>query len=114
MTERKALRHHARIRIFFSDGVVEGEGVVHDLSKQGCRVISETLLSRGVECELWLFSADFEWPLKIDKAVVRWMGNDAFGAEFLSIGGAQRERLRRLIAEDKLQAPPAPDVPSRR
>ena len=102
MAERKTPRHPANIRVFFTDGALEGEGTARDVSKHGCRVVSDTQPAVGLECEVWLFSADFEWPLKVEKAVVRWTGTGAFGVEFLAVGAAQRERLRRLIAEDKL------------
>lgn len=102
MTERKSSRHPANIRVFFTDGTLEGEGTARDVSKHGCRVVSDTQPTVGLECEVWLFSPDFGWPLKVENAVVRWAGADAFGLEFLAVGGAQRERLRRLIAEDKL------------
>ncbi len=104
MTERKAQRHPSNIRIFFSSEDLEGESTASNLSKHGCRVESDTVLAAGTEVELWLFSSDFEWPLKVEKAVVRWSAPEAFGTEFLVVGTAQRERLRQLIAGRKLGA----------
>ena len=104
MTERKAPRHPARFRTFFSSGAEEGEGTARDLSKLGCRVESATVFPVGTEVEVWLFSPDFDWPLKVDKAVIRWTATESFGAEFLEVGTVQRERLRRLIAAGNLGA----------
>ena len=98
MTERKAPRHPAHIRIFFSHEGLEGEGVIRDLSKHGCRVESETVPIVGQELEASLFSPDFDWPLKVENAVVRWTGHESFGLEFVELAPPQRERLRRLIA----------------
>ncbi len=101
MTERKAPRLPSRIRTFFSGGEVEGEGEARDLSKMGCRIASDTVPAIGHELEIQLFSKDFSWPLKIGTAIVRWVGSDSFGVEFLALGSAQRERLRQLIAGQK-------------
>ncbi len=97
MMDRKGPRFKTRIRIFFSGGAIEGEGTVVDLSKGGCRVECETELAIGDEVEAWVYPPDHEWPLKIERAIVRWRKATEFGLEFLQIQPAQKERLRLVL-----------------
>lgn len=104
MQERKTTRLKAKLRIFFSGGGVEGEGTVLDLSKTGCRVDCESGIAKDTDVEAWIYSPDYDWPLKIDRAVVRWVSPKVFGLEFLEILPAQKERLRLVLNEKKLGA----------
>lgn len=104
MTGRKTNRLKAKLRIFFSGDGVEGEGTVLDLSKSGCRVDCESEIVKDTDVAAWIYSPDYEWPLKIDRAVVRWASTQAFGLEFLEILPAQKERLRLVLNVKKLGA----------
>ena len=104
MQERKTIRLKAKLRIFFSGGGVEGEGIVVDLSKSGCRVDCESEIVKDAVVAAWIYSPDYDWPLKIDRAVVRWVSPKVFGLEFVEILPAQRERLRIVLNEKKLGA----------
>ncbi len=97
MMDRKAPRFKTQIRIFFSGSEIEGEGTVLDLSRGGCRVQCETELSAGTEVEAWVYPPDYDWPLKIERAIVRWTKAAEFGLEFLQIQPAQKERLRLVL-----------------
>jgi hypothetical protein len=99
MKPRAAERFSLRSRVFFSgiDVAVEGEGTISDLSKTGCRVQSDTQPSKDVELKLELFLSDYTWPMKVDRAVVRWIKGRTFGLEFVSMQAAQRDRLMRVI-----------------
>lgn len=50
-----------------------------------------------MKLRLSIFLPDFQWPLRINQAIVRWIDKDEFGLEFVSITMAQRERLRTLV-----------------
>ena len=102
MQERKTIRLKAKLRIFFSGGGVEGEGTVLDLSKSGCRVDCESEIVKDAVVAAWIYSPDHDWPLKIERAVVRWVSPKVFGLEFVEILPAQRERLRTVLNEKKL------------
>ena len=104
MQERKSIRLKAKLRIFFSGGGVEGEGTVLDLSKSGCRVDCESEILTDTDVAAWIYSPDYDWPLKIERAVVRWVSPKVFGLEFLEILPAQKERLRLVLNEKKLGA----------
>ena len=93
-------------RTFFSNGYLEGEGTLVNLSTQGCRIDCPTEIEAGASVELWLFLPDYDWPLKIDKAEVRWKEGDVLGVEFVSLRPAQRDRLRRLLKDRNPDNPP--------
>jgi hypothetical protein len=101
--ERKTPRYQMQVRIFFVSGSLEGEGVVQNLSKGGCCVISETQAPEGAEVNAWIYFPDYERPLKVDQAVVRWTKPNQFGLQFLAMQPAQRERLRLVLAGKKFR-----------
>jgi hypothetical protein len=103
MKPRVAERFLLRSRVFFSgiDVAVEGEGSLSDLSKTGCRVHSETQPPNGIELKLELFLSDYSWPMRVDRAVVRWIKGRTFGLEFVTLQAAQRDRLIRVIMKLK-------------
>jgi hypothetical protein len=102
-TRRQAARVRMHVRIFFTTEGIEGEGVVLDLTKSGCRVQCEGEISVGAEIEAHIYSPDYDWPLKVRRAIVRWTKAGEFGVEFLELLPAQRERLRRFLAEKKFK-----------
>src|SRR6476660_6260277 len=77
MQPRTAERFAHRFRIEYCGiGVpIEGHGAVIDLSKSGCRMETDTVPAKGAELKLQLFLADYSWPMKVDRAVVRWVKN---------------------------------------
>jgi hypothetical protein len=54
-------------------------------------------LQPGMALKLSLFLPDYNWPLRVDRAIVRWVAGQDFGLEFTTIRMAQRERLRALV-----------------
>jgi len=101
--ERKSPRYQMQVRIFFVAGNVEGEGVVLNLCREGCCVRCETEVPVEAELDAWIYFPDYEWPLKVDRAVVRWVKPDEFGLQFLDMQPAQMERLRAFLAEKKFR-----------
>ena len=103
MKPRTAERFALRSRVFFSGAecALEGEGAIADLSKTGCRVQSNTVVSKGMELKLNLYFSDYNWPMKVDQALVRWTKGRTFGVEFINMQPAQRDRLVRVIMKLK-------------
>jgi hypothetical protein len=91
---RITARHKLECRTFFSGGGLEGEGLVNDLSKTGCKIQCQTVPEMGAGLKVDLFLPDYPRPLKIERGVVRWVKGDTFGVEFVDIQASQRERLR--------------------
>lgn len=99
---RKAPRIRLECRLFFSDANFrEGEATLVDLSKSGCAAESETAVEVGSTLTLSIFLPDYDWQLRIDRSVVRWMQGQTFGLEFENIRPVHRERLRRLVEKFK-------------
>jgi c-di-GMP-binding flagellar brake protein YcgR len=95
---RKAPRVRLGCRLFFSgENDHEGEGVIIDLSKSGCAAESETAVDIGMILELTIFLPDYDWQLRMDRSVVRWVHGQTFGLEFQDLRPVHRERLRRLV-----------------
>lgn len=82
---------------FFGDDDFEGEATLLDLSANGCRAKSSIPVEKGRLLRLSLFLPDHQWPVRINEAIVRWIDQQEFGLEFVSITMAQRERLRALV-----------------
>ena len=101
---------------FFGDDDFEGEGTLVDISTRGCRSSSFIDLQPGMVLKLSLFLPDFNWPARVDEAIVRWVQGHNFGLEFTSIRPSMRRRILMLVTK---LAPPAPsrqlnDLPGQR
>jgi PilZ domain len=81
--------HRSSIQYSGIGVVIEGHGVVIDLSKSGCRVETDTVPAKGAERKFQLFLADYSWPMKIDRAVVRWVKKRTVGREFVALQSSQ-------------------------
>lgn len=86
---------------FFGENEFEGEASLLDISACGCRASTAIPLEIGMTLRLSIFLPDFQWPLRINEAIVRWIDKDEFGLEFVSITMAQRERVRTLVMKAK-------------
>jgi PilZ domain len=102
MAERRGRRLSLSCRLFFfGEHDFEGEATILDLSTNGCQATSLTEVQVGATLRLSLFLPDQKWPLRIDKALVRWVRGQNFGLEFTGIRSAQRERVRAIIMKAK-------------
>jgi len=100
--DRQARRIGIACRMFFfGDQDFEGEATVRDISTHGCKASTSVELTVGLCLRLSLFLPDYNWPLRVDKGIVRWVEGKEFGIEFTDIRVAQRERLRALIMKGK-------------
>ena len=96
--ERRGRRLRIDCRLFFfGEDEFEGEAKVLDISTNGCQASSQVAVQVGMHFRLSIFLGDQKWPLRIDQAIVRWVGGQNFGLEFIGIRSAQRERLRAMI-----------------
>ena len=96
------LRQFSRYRVeyrssFSSRELVEGEGVLVDLSARGCRISTETSVAMGTVLVLRVHLADREWPAEIAVAQVHWAAETEFGVEFLHMSGEAAERVHRVV-----------------
>ena len=95
MEKRQDKRFKAEFRGNFTlkNPRTEGEGPIQDLSKNGCRLQTETVIPVGAEVELCIFQGEDPSPLVIDKATVRWMENKEIGLTFSAMRADAKRRL---------------------
>ena len=76
-----------------------GEGVVEDVSINGCKVRSTKPANVKAELRLQFYPPGQAVPIEIQQAVVRWAGDGEFGVQFNRMEQAHEERLHRLLNE---------------
>lgn len=79
-------------------GDTEGEGLVINLSNQGCKVESDAGVRVGDAMSLIMLLPGEQSPTLVDLALVRWASGQWFGLEFVSLGAAEMNRLRGFLA----------------
>jgi hypothetical protein len=94
---RKHRRYPVRFNsIFSTDGVHLEDGVVTDLSLEGCRLTSVIHVPSDRPIELHI-RPDQHSPVYISRAVVRWERDAVFGLEFKEIPELESATLTRLL-----------------
>ena len=99
--ERRAMpRLRVQFRTTFSGStILEGTGVMLDLSMGGCRIESQVTVEPGVSLELRIHVPDLDWPLMIDAASVQWVNGQTFGLAFSRMTETERQRLDQVISD---------------
>lgn len=95
------LRKHDRISVdypsVFSGGARRGNGVILDLSSDGCRVSSASLVRQGDLLGVLIEVPGYEHSLYITRTIVRWANDHEFGVEFLLMDLPDRQRLDHMV-----------------
>lgn len=99
MEKRKQPRFTTHLRSSVSGGQYEGQGKALDLSLGGCRIESDQPAEAGTTVECRLYVPWFDWPLRIDEAIVRWVKEQTFGLEFLRVRPEEQQKLQKLIKD---------------
>ncbi len=95
--KRKRPRHPVAIQGFFSSGTVRGEeGVVLDLSSEGCRVFSSAPIPHEAKVEIQIRPRQSA-PIFIPSAVVRWSSGVIFGLQFTELASYESKTLTHLL-----------------
>jgi len=99
--ERRTMpRLRVQFRTTFSGStMLEGAGVMLDLSTGGCRIESPFIMVPGFSVELRIHVPDLDWPLMIDAASVQWVSGETFGLAFSRITETERQRLGQVISD---------------
>lgn len=106
MEQRQSERFKVQIPIAFSGDLVEGDGLVVDISRGGCGVGSDQSARQGSFVHLFLYLPHYVAPIKIELAVVRWAIGEAFGLEFIRMSPQHQHHLRQFI--ETLPSAPGP------
>jgi hypothetical protein len=104
MERRQHRRVPAQLKSLLLGNSHEVEGTTLDLSIGGARIESEINVFPGKQIRVRLVVPGEEEPLLIDQALVRWVGEDTFGIEFLTVDQKGRDDLEELVdAFDELE-----------
>ena len=94
---RKAYRVNLRCTLGFSSQEVEGEAEVTNISPAGCRAESEINVADGLEFQVLIQLPGHARPVKVERAVVRWVSGNAFGMSFILFLPSERARLSQYL-----------------
>lgn len=97
-------RFTTQFRSTFSGGQQERQGKMLDLSSGGCKIETDLPVVEGATFECRIHVPGLSWPLRIDKAQVRWVKGKTFGLQFLEIHPEEQIKLTQIIAELKAES----------
>jgi len=83
-----------------TEGVTLGDGLCYDLSGGGCAVESTAKVDKGDYVALHLYLPDHRdptTPLRVELAAVRWLVQQRFGVEFITMPSGDQQRLRQYV-----------------
>ncbi len=83
-------------------GESEGEGLVMDLSLEGCRASSEQAVIIEKPYSVIIQLPDYPHPIAVESAVPRWTHGPMFGIMFIGMPREQERRLKWFL--DDLQS----------
>ncbi|WP_447976911.1 PilZ domain-containing protein [Candidatus Nitrospira bockiana] len=92
---RKFRRFAVQYPVTFVGDQAAGDGVVFNLSAQGCAVGSATPPAKGTYVSLAIVLDEAD-RIHIDLAAVRWATDSTFGLEFIKLDFPDQTRLREL------------------
>ncbi len=106
MENRKGRRYRVLCPISFLGEHTAGEGIMLNLSKQGCSVGTGKNVQERTCLTVHVSLPGEALPIKVDVAVVRWAMEPACGLEFLRMQPEDQERLWRFVST--LETSPSP------
>ena len=97
-TVRKELRFRQSVPVQFRGDVVNGEGLLYDLSLSGGRIVGNVPVSVGLSLILRLSLPGDAEPFQFDQVMVHWVRGLEFGVDLGTLPQDVAERLTRVIA----------------
>jgi hypothetical protein len=91
-------RFTTQFRSTFTGRNEEGQGRTLDISSGGCKIESDMKMVQGATFECRLHVPGFDWPLRIDEAMVRWIEGNTFGLAFTRIRPEELTKLTTVLA----------------
>ncbi len=92
-------RFTAQFRSTFSGNKQEGKGRTVDISAGGCKIESEMKVEQGAKFECRLHIPGLDWPLRVDEAIVRWVGTNSFGLAFSRMAPDELVKLTSVLTD---------------
>lgn len=94
IAERKYPRFFVDLPCLYSkENGQEVNGTINNLSKGGCAVHSSTPVLKGDYIRLRIFPSSNHPPIEISLAPVRWVRDEQFGVEFITLTPRDSRRL---------------------
>ena len=84
-----------RAKLMYAAG--NQDAVVVDLSLDGCRIRSSTVLSPGTLVLMSMEIPELPLSMRIDGAVVRWSGVGQYGLQFLHSRTLEQQQLATIL-----------------
>lgn len=84
--------------VMFASPQFIGEGVLHNLSRTGCRVECNRSIRQGSYITIRLLLPTSIHSLRIEVAAVRWAQGNYFGIEFLHLSLHEQARLQQFLS----------------
>ena len=94
---RKSSRYPLICPISFSGDHMAGEGLVVNISAQGCLIGTHKNAQERTQLTLRVSLPDEASPVIVEQAVVRWSMEREFGVEFLRMQPEEQARLSRFV-----------------
>jgi PilZ domain len=98
---RKARRVELRCTVRFYSGEIEGDGTITNISTSGCRAESDINMAGGLDVQILIHLPDQSPPVKVERASVRWVSDNAFGLSFMLFFPSERARIHTFIEHIK-------------
>ena len=89
--------------VMFASPQFIGEGVLHNLSRTGCRVECDRSVRQGSYIMIRLLLPSSLHALSIEVAAVRWTHERYFGIEFLRLPLLEQARLQQFLSYHQCQ-----------
>ena len=97
MSKRIGARVMVHRRVEYQHARGQGDGMLLDLSLQGCRIKGAPPFPCGTRLRLQLWLPDQSQPVKVELAAVRWVTDDQFGVSFLEMPPDARARFEQVF-----------------
>jgi len=96
-----ALRIYSRfpvqISMMYLGQYSAGQGIVHELSRVGCRILGNDRVVAGETLSVRISLPSYPSPLVIEQATVQWVKGLEFGMVFEHLHPRETHRLQRLL-----------------
>jgi hypothetical protein len=97
-TPRRGPRYRTLCEMEYLSPQGAGKGTLINLSREGWRIKSDQLVSRGTVLSLRVHLPDQPTPLDVDQAIVRWVDSTEFGVELLNLRPDAATRLNEYLS----------------
>lgn len=97
MSKRIRARVMVHRRVEYRHARGQGDGMLMNLSLQGCQIKGAAPFASGTRLRLQLWLPDQAQPVKVERAAIRWVKDDRFGVSFLEVAPDARARLEQVF-----------------